>query len=56
MSDFAKLGEFAIPFAYAAVKLRKAHDANEGADFTADEIHALFDALRMLSEGTDTDD
>lgn len=50
MSDFAALGEFAIPFANAMVKLRRASDAGEPCALDADEVKATVDGMRMLLE------
>lgn len=49
--DYKKVAEFAVPFAYAMVKLKKAFDAGEGADLTADEVRAVIDSLKLLSGG-----
>lgn len=49
--DYKAVAEFAVPFAYAMVKLRKALDAGEGVDLTADEVRAVIDSLRLLSGG-----
>ena len=42
-------GEFVLGFANAAVKIRKAVDANEGVTLDVSETKALMDALKSLS-------
>jgi hypothetical protein len=46
--DFAAVGEFAIPFAYAMSALRKARDAGRGVELSAEEVKAVMDAFRMM--------
>jgi len=54
MTEYKKLGEFAIPFAFAVSKMKKAFDAREGVALTADEVKAVVESLQMLSQGTKT--
>ena len=51
MSDFQKLGEFALPFIYAVTKMKKAVDAQEGCYLTTEETKATVEALQLLRQG-----
>ena len=50
---FADLAEFAIPFASATIKLKRAMDAGEGVALDPAEVKATVDALKMLRQEGD---
>lgn len=48
------VAEFAVPFAYAIVKLKKAFDVGEGVTLTHEELSTVIDAMKLLSGGVKT--
>ena len=51
MMDHKGVAEFAVPFAYTMIKLKKAFDAGEGVTLTHEELSTVIDALKLLSSG-----